>query len=228
MSAEILYVGHSTFQIRTASHTILIDPFYTDNPATEVSPDDVNPDFIIVTHGHFDHVGDTVSIAKRTGALVISNFEIASWFEKQGVPHTHGMHLGGEFGFDFGRLKLTIAHHGSMLPDGSYGGNPAGVVLKLDEGNIYHAGDTALFYDMNLIADEELDLAILPIGDNFTMGPSDSVRAVEFLRCPNVIPCHYNTWPPIEQDTEAWAAQVREKTESEPIVLAPGQTWTLD
>lgn len=228
MPVRIKYLGHSCFEIESAGSTLLIDPFLNDNSLIELSADDVNPDVILLTHGHGDHVGDVVSIAKRTGALVISNFEIEGWLQKQGVEKTHSMHLGGAHQFEFGTVKLTLAHHGSMLPDGSNGGNPAGLLLKLPDAVIYHAGDTALFSDMRLIGDESLDVAILPIGDNYTMGPEDSIRAIEFLQTPNVIPCHYNTWPIIAQNPQAWAEAVRAQTEAEPIVLAPGASWTLE
>ena len=212
----------------TAGKTLLFDPFFTGNPVASVAADAVNPDVILLTHGHGDHVGDVVEIAKRTGALVISNFEIEAWLQKQGVENTHSMHIGGAHKFDFGTVKLTQAFHGSMLPDGSNGGNPAGIVVRLEDGVIYHAGDTGLFSDMQLIAEESLDVAILPIGDNYTMGPEDSIRATQFLSVPNVIPCHFNTRPLIEQDADGWAKLIRENTEAEPVVLKPGEAWTLD
>lgn len=220
----ITWYGHSCFQIETGEHTLLIDPFLTDNPMTSVSPDDVNPDFIIISHGHADHVGDAVAIAKRTGATVISNFEIVNWLGNQGVENSHAQHLGGGCQHPFGHFKLTIAHHGSALPDGSYGGNPAGLLLTLGDKKIYHAGDTGLFYDMTLIGEEGIDVAILPIGDNFTMGPADSIKAINFLQPKQVIPMHYNTWPPIEQDANAWAETVKSETSAEPVVLEPGGT----
>lgn len=206
---------------------MLIDPFLSGNPSASVSADEVAADAILVTHGHEDHVADVEAIAKRTGALVVSNFEIVSWFQARGVENAHPMHIGGQHSFDFGTVKLTIAHHGSALPDGSNGGNPTGVILKSEDGNIYHAGDTGLFSDMQLIGDEGLAVAILPIGDNFTMGPADSVRAVQFLNPATVIPAHYNTWPLIEQDAEAWAAAVKSETGAAPAVLAPGESLTL-
>ena len=222
--STITALGHSCFQIETGDHTLLIDPFLTGNPQATVSAEDVNPDFIIVTHGHEDHVGDTVSIAKRTGATVISNFEIVNWLTAQGVENSHPQHLGGGFAHPFGHLKLTIAHHGSALPDGSYGGNPAGLLFTIDGKRIYHAGDTGLFYDMKLIGDEGIDVAILPIGDNFTMGPADSIKAINFLSPKTVIPMHYNTWPPIEQDVNAWAESVKAETSAEPVILAANES----
>ena len=227
MATKLTFLGHSTFQVETAGKTILIDPFFTGNPAASTTAADVNPDFIVVSHGHADHVGDTVEIAKRTGALVLANFEITEWFGQQGVENRDAQHIGGAQKYDFGTLKLTIAHHGSMLPDGSNGGNPCGLILRLEDGVIYHAADTGLFYDMKLIGEEGIDVAILPIGDKFTMGPKDAVRATGLLSPAKVIPCHYNTWPPIEQDAAAWAEDVKASTSSEPVVLKPGDSCGL-
>jgi L-ascorbate metabolism protein UlaG (beta-lactamase superfamily) len=227
MATQLTFLGHGTFQIETGGQTIVIDPFFTGNPSAQVKAESVSPDVIIVSHGHGDHVGDTIEIAKRTGALVIANFEICEWLGQQGVTNTHPQHIGGSHKHAFGTVKLTIAHHGSMLPDGSYGGNPCGVLLKLKDGNIYHACDTALFMDMQLIGEEGLDVAILPIGDNFTMGPEDALKAVKFLKPKKVVPDHYNTWPLIEQDAKAWAEQVKAETATEPVVLAVGESLKL-
>ena len=227
MATKVTFLGHGTFQIDSGGKTVLIDPFLTDNPAASTTADAVSADFIIVTHGHGDHVGDTVAIAKRTGALVISNFEINQWLATQGVSNAHPQHIGGAHQFDFGTVKLTIAHHGSMLPDGSDGGNPCGVLLKLSDGTIYHAADTGLFYDMKLIGDEGIDLAIVPIGDNFTMGPDDALRAVKLINPKRVIPDHYNTWPLIEQDAAAWSQRVSAETSTQPVVLNPGESCEL-
>ncbi len=227
MTATITFLGHGTFEIEAAGKSVLIDPFFSGNPAASMTADAVNPDFIVITHGHGDHTGDTVDIAKRTGAMVISNFEISEWLGGHGIENRHPMHIGGSHQFEFGVLKLTIAHHGSMLPDGSNGGNPCGVMLKLEEGTIYHAADTGLFYDMKLIGEEGVDVAIIPIGDNFTMGPDDALRAVKLIEPKRVIPDHYNTWPLIEQDANAWAGRVSAETSSHPEVLEPGQSITL-
>ena len=227
MVTNITWLGHSTFQIETAGKKILLDPFFTGNPSAPLDAEQVEADAIIVSHGHGDHVGDTVDIAKRTGALVIANFEIIEWMGKQGVENVHPQHIGGAHQYDFGTVKLTIAHHGSMLPDGSNGGNPCGILLKLDGGTIYFAADTGLFYDMKLIGEEGIDMAMLPIGDNFTMGPADSVKATKLIQPKRVLPMHYNTWPLIEQDVSAWADQIRGQTAAEPVVLQPGESCSL-
>jgi L-ascorbate metabolism protein UlaG (beta-lactamase superfamily) len=224
---ELTYHGHSCFGISVGDVQLLIDPYLTGNDLADVRADQVDADYILVSHGHGDHLGDTVEIAKRTGAMTISNFEIRNWLEAQGVERTHALHIGGGYNFPFGRVKLTIAHHGSGLPDGSYGGNPAGFLLTLEGKKLYHACDTALFYDMKLIGEEGLDLAILPIGDNFTMGPDDALRAVELLEPRVVIPIHYNTFDVIQQDPHAFAARVEAETPARCVVLKPGEHYRL-
>jgi L-ascorbate metabolism protein UlaG (beta-lactamase superfamily) len=228
MATQITWYGHATLGLETGGYHVLVDPFFDGNPAASVSPKSVAADFILVSHGHGDHVGDTVEIAKRTGALVISNFEIAGWFEKQGLSRTHGQHLGGGHRHPFGYLKLTLALHGSALPDGSNGGNPCGFLLTTNDGRkLYMAQDTGLFGDMKLIGEEELDLAVIPIGDNYTMGPEDALRAVKLLQPKTVIPIHYNTWELIAQDAQAWAERVQKETPAKVAVLKPGECFSL-
>jgi L-ascorbate metabolism protein UlaG (beta-lactamase superfamily) len=219
---ELTWLGHATWQIVTGKHTLLVDPFLDDSPAAIVKSDAVDPQFILVSHGHSDHVADAAKIAKRTGATVVANFEICNWLEKQGVQHTEPMNLGGGINLPFGRVQMTIAHHSSLLPDGSGGGNPCGFLLTLDGGKIYIACDTGLFLDMQRIGAAGIDLAIVPIGDRFTMGPDDALEAVKLIKPGRVVPSHYNTWPPIEQDADAWAERVRLETPAEPIVVKPG------
>ena len=223
------YIGHGTHGLEIGGKKILIDPFFTNNPSTNVSADSVETDFILVSHGHFDHVGDLIPIARRTGAKVISNLEIVTWVQKQGIPEaqTHPQHIGGGFNHDFGHLKLTIAHHGSGLPDGSYGGNPAGLLVTAEGKKVYFACDTALFLDMQLYGEEGIDLFVTPIGDNFTMGPEDALRAVKLVQPRISVPCHYNTWPPITQSAELWAERVEAETDTKVHVLAPGASLDL-
>ncbi len=224
MSFTITWYGHSTLGLETDGYKILVDPFFSGNPAAGVAAENVPADFIWVTHGHGDHLGDTVAIAKRTGAEVISVAEIANWLEKKDVK-THGQHLGGGYHHPFGYLKLTLALHGSSLPDGSYGGNPCGFLLTTQTGEkIYLAGDTGLFGDMRLIGEEGVFLACLPIGDNYTMGPADALRAVKLIQPKHVVPIHYNTFGVIQQDPEAWAAQVRKETSAQVHVVKPGES----
>ncbi|HET9002195.1 MAG TPA: metal-dependent hydrolase [bacterium] len=225
--ATLTYYGHSTWTLETKGTTILIDPFFTGNPQASVTGGDVRANFIILTHAHGDHYGDSVEIAKRTGATLISNFEIVNYCQKQGVANAHPLHLGGGHAFPFGRVKLTVAHHGSSFPDGTYGGNPAGVVIEFEGKRLYDAGDTALFSDMTLIGQPGLDVALLPIGDNFTMGPEDAAAAAKFLRARTVIPEHYNTWPVIAQDPEAFKRKVEGSTESKVVILTSGGTFTV-
>lgn len=227
MAIEVTWLSHSAFQLETNGTTILIDPFITGNPLSPLKAEEVQADYILVSHGHGDHVGDAVEIARRTGATIVSNFEICNWLGSQGLEKVHPQHIGGGFDYPWGRVKLTIAHHGSQLPDGSYGGAPAGFLLTIEGKNIYHACDTGLFYDMKLIGEAGIDLAILPIGDNFTMGPDDALRAVQLIEPKQVIPIHYNTFDVIRQDPDAWAARVETATKAKATVLSPGKGIVL-
>jgi L-ascorbate metabolism protein UlaG (beta-lactamase superfamily) len=229
MATELTWLGHGSWQIVSGETTILLDPFLDDNPSAPVKAKDVSADYILVSHGHFDHVADVAPIANRTDATVVAVFEIADWFSKNhGVKNAIGMNLGGGVDLPCGRAVMTLAHHSSQLPDGAYGGNPVGFLLQLADSKIYFACDTALFWDMKLIGAAGIDLAVLPIGDLFTMGPDQSLDAIKLIEPRQVLPAHYNTWPPIEQNAEAWAARVREETSSEPIVVAPGGKISLD
>jgi L-ascorbate metabolism protein UlaG (beta-lactamase superfamily) len=224
MSTRVQWLGHAALLVKSDNQRILIDPFLSGNPAASTTAENIPADFILVSHGHGDHLGDTIAIARRTGATVIANYEIAEWLQKQGLTKVHGQQHGGGHDFAFGRVKLTLAFHGSMLPDGSNGGNPCGFLLYLKEGKkIYDAADTGLFGDMRLIGEEGIDLAILPIGDNYTMGPDDAFRAVKLIQPRKVLPIHYNTWPLIAQDAAAWATRVKSETKAETIVLKPGE-----
>ena len=199
---KITYYGQSCVEIEAAGKKLLFDPFIMSNPnAQHIDPATIKPDYILLSHGHGDHVADVLAIEKSSGAKVICIAEIAGWLGKQGIE-AHGMNIGGGYNFDFGRVKMVNAIHSSSMPDGSYGGNPAGFVIYSEGKVIYFAGDTALTYDMKLLADENIDWSILPIGDNYTMGVDDAIKACAFVNCPNVIGVHYDTFPVIKIDKE--------------------------
>ncbi len=230
MATRVQWLGHSCLLVESDGQRILIDPFLTGNPTTRVKADDVAADIILVSHGHDDHVGDAVSIAQRTGAIVVTNFELGNWFTEQGIKQVHGMqHGGGHQITPEVHVRLTLAFHGSTLPGGSgYGGNPCGFLITLADGTrIYDAADTALFGDMKLIGEGGLDLAILPIGDYYTMGPADSIRAIKLLEPRVVLPIHYDTFPPIRQDVAAWSERVQAETAAHPVVLEVGGTYEV-
>ncbi len=223
---QIRYLGHSAFEITDGKWNLLIDPFITGNPACPVKAEELHPQYILVTHLHDDHVGDTVAIAKRTGATVITSFEGGQALAAQGVK-VADMALGGKRRFDFGLVRVTLAFHGF----GPTGGHACGFVIHIGGKRIYHAGDTALFSDMKLlngvIEEPGIDVAMLPIGDNYTMGPEDAAVAVEWIRPKVVIPMHWGTFPVLVQDASDFAARVRETGASQPVVLRPGETYTL-
>ncbi len=225
MAVKITWLGHACFALESEGKHLLVDPFLNDNDKAPVKAEDMRADFIFLTHGHFDHVNDAPRIAQRTGAAVLCNFEVSEWVKKQGVAEDKvvPMNPGGAVKQPFGRAKFTIAHHSSSMPDGSYGGVAGGFIIETGSKRIYFAGDTALFLDMKLIGLGGLDLAILPIGDRFTMGPEDSIEAIKLLNPKRVAPCHYNTWPEISQDAHAWADEVRRSTAAEPLVLEAGK-----
>lgn len=197
---RLTYFGHSCFLVESGGHRLLFDPFITPNPlAAHVDTGGIEADLIFLSHGHVDHLADAVALANQTGAPVIANWEVSEWLGRQGLANVIAMNHGGSRRFDFGRVKMTSAVHSSTMPDGSAGGNPAGYVLELEEGAFYYSGDTALTMDMKLIAEEfSLRFAVLPIGDNFTMGASDAVKAAGFVNAPVVVGVHYDTFPPIK------------------------------
>jgi L-ascorbate metabolism protein UlaG (beta-lactamase superfamily) len=231
MPISITWLGHNCWSIKSGDVTLLLDPFLDDSPVAPVRSNAVAADYILVSHGHFDHVGDAAKVAKRTGATVIAPFEICQWLGKAGAEKCEPMNLGGSITLPFGRVKMTIAQHSSVLPDGTPGGNAGGFLLSVENLVIYFACDTALFSEMaqygKRIDGGRVDLAVLPIGDRFTMGPDDSIDAIKLIRPKRVLPTHYNTWPAIAQDAQAWAARVCKETDAEAIVLDVGGSLTL-
>lgn len=198
---KITYYGHSSFEIETGGKKLLFDPFISPNPlAKAIDVNGLKPDYILVSHGHGDHIADLETIQKNSGAKVICIAEIAGWLGSKGIENAHGMNIGGGFDFDFGRVKMVYALHSSSMPDGAYGGTPAGFVLYIEGKKIYYAGDTALTLDMKLLADENIDHAFLPIGDNYTMNADDAIKASAFINCKNIIGMHYDTFPVIAID----------------------------
>jgi L-ascorbate metabolism protein UlaG (beta-lactamase superfamily) len=203
---KLTYYGHAAFELEAGGKKLLFDPFISPNElAKNIDVNSLKPDYILLSHGHGDHIADLFTIEKNSGAKIICIADIAGWLGNKGITNVHGMNIGGSFDFDFGRVKMVYALHSSSMPDGAYGGNPAGYVIYADGKKIYFAGDTALTYDMKLLADENLDWAILPIGDNYTMGADDAIKATEFINCKNVIGIHYDTFPVIRIDKEKTA-----------------------
>lgn len=226
---KITYYGHACFRVQISVKNLLFDPFITYNElAKGIDVSAIPADYILLSHGHEDHVADALSIGQRTGAAIVSNFEIATWFQKKGIKNTHPMNHGGKWKFDFGTVKYVYATHSSVLPDGTYGGNPGGFVIESNEGNFYYSGDTALTTDMQLIplTCGKLKVALLPIGDNFTMGVSDALIAADFVKCDKIIGLHYDTFGYIKIDhraaVEAFAAKGKEL-----LLLNIGETIEL-
>ncbi|AWI13107.1 metal-dependent hydrolase [Caldifermentibacillus hisashii] len=225
---KVSYHGHSVVKIVTDGKEILIDPFITGNGNTDLKVENESPDFILLTHGHGDHVGDTVQLAKKKDALVIAMVELANYLSWQGVK-THGMNIGGSYEFEFGKVKFTQAFHSTGVETGEqtiiYTGMPAGLLITIEGKTIYHAGDTSLFSDMKLIGERHpIDLAFLPIGDNFTMGPEDAAYAAKLLHAKTVVPIHYNTFPVIKQDPGRFINLLEDGNGK---VLQPGETIEL-
>lgn len=222
---KFTYYGHACFAVQANGKTLLFDPFISPNPlAKKIDVSKVAADFILVSHGHGDHVADVAEIANRTGAKVIAPFEVGSWFEKKGVKNVQSMNHGGAAKMDFGRVKLTSAIHSSSMPDGSYGGNPAGFVIESNDGNFYYSGDSALTLDMKLVGEStKLSFAIFPIGDFFTMGIDDAVRAAEFVGVKKFVGVHYDTFPPIKLDHDG-AKRVAQAAGMKLLLPAIGET----
>lgn len=225
---NITYFGHSCFLVEILGKRLLFDPFIQPNPlARHIHIQEIKADYILVSHGHEDHVADAVQLARQTKAKVVCNYEIGNWFSAKGLENIHTMNVGGKVKFEFGSVKCVAAQHSSSLPDGSYGGNPMGFVVESSEGNFYYAGDTALTYDMKLIGEyRSIDFAFLPIGDNYTMGVDNAILASEFINCANIIGMHYNTFDSIRIDS-AEALNKFQRAGKQLSLLQIGETKTM-
>jgi len=227
--ATLIFHGHATFTLEVADGTrVVIDPFFEDNPVSNIKLSEVgHVDYVLCTHGHTDHFADAVQLTKQTGATLVATYEIVGFVGSQGIENTHPLHIGGGYDFPFGRVKMTPAHHGGQVhgdTTGQYTTVPGGLLITVDGKNVYHAGDTGLMTDMQLLRGK-VDVAILPIGDNFTMGPEDAAEAVRFIEPKVVIPVHYNTWPVIEQDPEHFRSLVGSQAQVQ--VMNPGDRFDV-
>jgi L-ascorbate metabolism protein UlaG (beta-lactamase superfamily) len=225
MSVKLIYHGHANVEIHSGPHRIQIDPYYTGNPMADIPAAKANPTHILISHAHSDHVGDAVELAKRTGAPITANFEMCLHLQRMGAPNIAPMNHGGGLNLPFGRVTMTLAFHTSSFEDGAYGGEPAGFILEIAGKTIYFAGDTALFGDMKLLGElYSIDLACLPIGDCFTMGPAHAIKAAQFLKTKRVLPMHYNTFPPIAQDAGKFAKELQSQGHIAGLPLKAGQS----
>ena len=225
---KVTYFGHACVQVEVNGKTILFDPFITPNElAKDVDVEGLSPDYILISHGHEDHLADAEAIAKRTGATIVSNFEITTWFQQKGIENVHPMNHGGAWSFDFGKVKFVKAVHSSTLPDGTNGGNPGGFVIESEEGNFYFAGDTALTMDMKLIPMfTKLDFALLPIGDNFTMGVEEAIVASDFIECNTIVGMHFDTFGYIVIDHDK-AKEAFSNKNKELVLIEIGKTKNI-
>jgi len=222
---RLTYISHSAFVISDGPNTIAIDPFITGNPTATIKASAIRPNFIVVTHAHADHLGDTIALANVNDATIIAVNELAVMLGNKGLK-AHPLHIGGEYSFPFGSVKLTIAHHGSMDSEGNYLGPPCGAIITIADKKIYHTGDTGLFLDMQVIGLSEPDVMLVPIGNNFTMGINDAVKAVQYTKPKLAIPMHYNTFPIIQADPNEFVSKVKE-TGSNAQVMNYGETINL-
>ncbi|MCD6426953.1 MAG: metal-dependent hydrolase [Caldisericaceae bacterium] len=227
--SKVVYLGHSAVSLITDCCNVIIDPFLNDNPLSPIKAEQCKSKYILVTHGHSDHLGDTVEIAKRNNATVIAPFEITQYVSQKGVKNVHPMNIGGKFKFEFGTVKMVGAFHSSSITEGDkiiYAGNPAGYVIELPDLKVYHAGDTSLFLNMEIIGGQTwIDIAFLPIGGNFTMDIHDAVIATKLLHPRVVIPIHYNTWDIIKADPEEFKKEVESETNAKCVILKPGEGY---
>jgi L-ascorbate metabolism protein UlaG (beta-lactamase superfamily) len=221
---DIRFLGHSCFELSDGNSRVLIDPFLSGNPKAAVQPDEVEPTHILLTHGHVDHVLDAAEIAKRTGAACVALVETATWLGEQGIKGVADPNLGGTVEFEWGWVKLVQAFHSSVTADGTVT-YASGLVVSIGGKSVYHLGDTCLFGDLRLIAERTpIDVALVPIGGHYTMDRHDAVVAVDLIGAATVIPCHYNTFPAIETDAQAFKSDVESKTSSKVVVLEPGES----
>ena len=227
MTVKITWYSHACLMLESDGYKILVDPFLTGNPLAAAKADELSPDYIFVSHGHADHLGDTFEIAKRTRAVVVANPEISGWLQTKGLENIQHIQIGGAVKFPWGKAKMTYATHSSSLPDGTYGGNPGGFIFDFNGKKVYHACDTGLFSDMKLIGEEGITIAFLPIGDAYTMGIEDSIKAIKYIQPEKVVPIHYNTFDLIKQEPQEWLESAKQNTKAKPIVMNPGDSIEL-